>query len=123
MHETMVAQSLIDAILAEAEKQQAKPLQAKMSCGALNHINEDTLSFAFEALAKGTRCEGMKLIVEQKPIKGWCNSCKKIFDFEIRNPVCSRCGRDDFKLLADEPMMLEEIEFETEQEDVQSQGR
>ncbi|MHC4842692.1 MAG: hydrogenase maturation nickel metallochaperone HypA/HybF [Planctomycetota bacterium] len=118
MHETMVAQSLLEAILAEATKQNARPLRAKMSCGAMNHINEDTLSFAFDALSKGTKCEGMELAVEQKPIKGKCNECNEVFEFEIRNPVCSHCGKDDFNLLPDEPMMLEEIEFETENEDV-----
>ena len=114
MHETMVAESLLETISAEAEKQQAKPVRAKMSCGTLNHINEDTLSFAFDALSKGTKCEGMELVVEQKPIKGECNQCGKIFEFEINNPVCSGCGSEDFKLLPDEPMILEEIEFETE---------
>jgi Zn finger protein HypA/HybF involved in hydrogenase expression len=97
----MVAQSLLEAILAEAEKQHARPLRAKMSCGAMNQ-----------------KCEGMELAVEQKPIKGNCNVCKEVFEFEIRNPVCSNCGKDDFNLLPDEPMMLEEIEFETENEDV-----
>jgi len=122
MHETMVAQNLLEAILAEAEKQQARPVHARLSCGQLNHINEEILSFAFESLAKGTKCQGMKLSVEQKPIKGQCNQCNEVFDFELNNPMCSRCGSDDFELLPDEPILLEDIEFDTESENVQSQS-
>ena len=39
MHETMVAQSLLNTILAEAQKQSAKPIEAKISCGMFNAIN------------------------------------------------------------------------------------
>ncbi|MHC4338387.1 MAG: hydrogenase/urease maturation nickel metallochaperone HypA, partial [Planctomycetota bacterium] len=64
MHETMVAESLLAAISAEAAKQNAKPLGAKISCGMLNALNDEILCFAFEAIAKGTACEGLKLEVE-----------------------------------------------------------
>ena len=114
MHETMVAQSLVEAISGEARKQNARPVNVKISCGELNHINEDVLSFAFDALAKGTECEGVKLKVEYKPIKGQCNKCQEIYEFQIHSPVCPKCSSEDFAILPDEPLVLEEIEFETE---------
>ncbi len=57
MHEMMVAQSLFTTISDEAAKHNAKPVGAKISCGMLNPINDETLCFAFEAIAKGTSCE------------------------------------------------------------------
>ena len=66
MHETMIAQSLLAAILEEAKKQGAKPINAKISCGMLNTVNDEILCFAFEAAAKGTPCEGVKLEIEHK---------------------------------------------------------
>jgi hydrogenase nickel incorporation protein HypA/HybF len=114
MHETVVAQSLLETISAEAAKQNAKPVAAKISCGILNAINEEVLSFAFEAIAKGTVCEGMKLQVEHRPITGRCSNCKGIFEFELPEPSCRRCGSKDFELLPDAPLVLEQIEFETE---------
>jgi hydrogenase nickel incorporation protein HypA/HybF len=66
MHEMMIAESLLAAILEEAKKQDAKPISAKISCGMLNPVNDEILCFAFEAAAKGTACEGMKLEIEHK---------------------------------------------------------
>ena len=115
MHETMVAESLLAAISAETAKQNAKPVKAKISCGMLNAINDELLSFAFDAVSKGTNCEGIKLEVEHKPMQGQCKSCDEVFEFELSNPRCPKCGSKDFTLLPDEPLVLEEIEFQTEQ--------
>jgi hydrogenase nickel incorporation protein HypA/HybF len=114
MHETMVAESLVVAISAEASKQNAKPVSAKISCGMLNAINDEVLCFAFEAIAKGTVCEGLKLEVEHKQMRGRCKKCSENFDFEVTDPSCRKCGSEDFELLPDVPLLLEEIEFETE---------
>jgi hydrogenase nickel incorporation protein HypA/HybF len=114
MHETMVAESLLAAISAEASKQNAKPVSVKISCGMLNAINDEVLCFAFEAIAKGTVCEGLKLEVEHKQMQGRCKNCSENFDFEVTDPSCRKCGSEDFELLPDAPLLLEEIEFETE---------
>jgi hydrogenase nickel incorporation protein HypA/HybF len=128
MHETMVAQSLLAAISDEAAKHNAKPVGAKISCGKLSAINDEALFFAFEAIAKGTSCEGVKLDIEHKPMHGRCKKCDQSFEVELRTPFCntwqngnplehpgcSKCGSDDFELLPDAPLMLEEIELQTD---------
>ena len=114
MHETAVAHSLFQTILAESQKEKARPIRAKISCGVYNVLNEDVLSFAFEAIAKDTACEGMELEVQHIPISGRCNNCSKTFDFDITSAVCSHCGSVEFELLVDQPLILETIEFETE---------
>jgi hydrogenase nickel insertion protein HypA len=87
---------------------------ARISCGTLNAINDEVLCFAFEAIAKGTSCEGIKLEIEHKPIRGQCKNCNEIFEFELCRPGCPKCSSEEFDLLADAPLLLEEIEFETE---------
>jgi hydrogenase nickel incorporation protein HypA/HybF len=114
MHETMVAENLLATISAESKKQNAKPVSAKISCGMLNAINDEVLGFAFEAIAKGTPCEGMKLEIEHKPIQGKCKHCDTIFNFEICQPKCPKCESTEFDLLPDAPLILEEVELETE---------
>jgi hydrogenase nickel incorporation protein HypA/HybF len=115
MHETMVAESLLVTISTEAAKQNAKPVNARISCGTLNAINDEVLCFAFEAITKGTLCEGMKLKIEHKPMQGLCKDCNESFNIDLSCLRCSKCGCEDFKLLPDPPMLLEEIEFQTEQ--------
>ncbi len=114
MHETVVAQSLVEAISAEADKCGAKPISAKMSCGELNGVNDEVLSFAFEALAKGTPCEGMVLRIEHKPLQAKCHACGCTFAVELSDARCSHCHSEDFELLPDAPLVLEEIEFDKE---------
>ncbi len=114
MHETAIAQGLFDAIEKEAKKQKAKPLSAKMTCGLLNAVNDEVLKFAFDAICKGTICEATRLEICHKPLLGQCKKCDKEFDIDISKPLCPGCGSGDFKLLPDEPIMLQEIEFDTE---------
>jgi len=114
MHETMVAQSLMEIIAEQAKINNAKPVTAKISCGTLNPVNNQVLRFAFEAITKDTPCEGVTLKIEHKPIKARCKDCDIIFDIELSRSECSKCGGDDFELQPDAPLILEEIEFQTE---------
>lgn len=114
MHEMTVAQSLIEIISDEAAKHHAKPVGAKISCGTLNPINDEALCFAFEAIAKDTPCEGMKIRVEHEPIGARCKNCGDDFRVDLSRPACPKCGGDGFELLADAPLLLEEIDFETD---------
>ncbi len=112
MHEATVAQSLMEVILHEAQERHARPVRAKMSCGELNKINDEILSFAFEAVAKDTLCEGMTLQIEHKPLQAICKTCGNVFAVDISNTQCLGCGGGDFELLPDAPLVLDEIEFE-----------
>lgn len=112
MHELMVAQNVLAAILDEAAKQSAKPTAAKISCGKLNAINDEALRFAFDAIAKGTYCEGLGLEIEHKPIKAQCKNCNREFDIEETDLKCPKCGGENYELLPDAPLLLEEIDFQ-----------
>ncbi len=112
MHETAVAQSLVDLIAQEAQNRHARPVRAKMSCGELNAINDEVLSFAFEAIAQGTPCEGMMLEIEHKALQAKCRTCGNVFAVDWANAKCPSCGSGEFELLPDAPLLLEQIEFE-----------
>jgi hydrogenase nickel incorporation protein HypA/HybF len=112
MHETAVAQSLVEMISQEAQNRHAKPIRAKMSCGELNAINDESLSFAFEAIAEGTPCEGMRLQIMHKPLEAKCGTCGRVFAVDPSNVKCPDCGGGDFELRPDAPLLVEEIEFE-----------
>lgn len=112
MHEAAVAQSLIEVIQQEAEERHARPVRAKMSCGELNKVNDEVLSFAFEAVAQGTLCEGMTLEIEHKPLRAKCRACGNVFVVDFSNARCPNCQGGDFELLPDAPLVLDEIEFE-----------
>ena len=112
MHETAVAQSLVELLVQEARQRHARPVRAKMSCGELNAINDEALSFAFEALAQGTACEGTTLQIEHKPLRARCRTCSGVFAVDFANVKCPDCGGGEFELLPDAPLLVEQIEFE-----------
>jgi len=114
MHEAMIAENLLAVISEESTKHNARPVGARITCGKLYAINDEALCFAFEAIAKGTPCEGLKLQIEYKPLQGRCRSCSLSFDVDSSLPKCPKCGSEDFELLPDAPLLLEEIEFQTE---------
>jgi len=113
MHETMVANFLLETILAESSRHNAKPIKAKISCGAFDAVNDEILGFAFEAIAKDTPCQGLELEIEHKPLKAKCAKCNKQFEFELDTPKCPDCD-GDFEILPDQPLLLETIEFDSE---------
>lgn len=112
MHETMIAQSIVETIAREAQERKLRPVRARISCGQLNPINDGVMNFAFDLAAKGTACEGVRLEVRHVPLQATCKSCGRTFDFDIYSPVCTGCGGADFDLQPDAPLLLEEIEFE-----------
>src|SRR3989339_1583652 len=73
MHEAAVAQSIFDTVMAEAQKQKAKPIRAKITCGKFEAVNEEILAFAFSAIAKDTIAKDMKIDVETKPVTALCH--------------------------------------------------
>jgi len=114
MHEAMVAQSLLAAISSESSRHNGRPIAAKISYGQLYTINDEALCFAFQALARGTPCEDVKLEIEHKPPQGRCKDCQNEFELELSAPRCPGCGSERFELLPEAPLLLEEIELETE---------
>lgn len=115
MHEMMIAQSILAAISQEAAKlPDAKPVRAKISCGKLYAINEELLGFAFEAIAKGTPCEAVKLELETVPLRALCRYCGKIFDLDMEqmHQRCPYCGSDMYDVQPDAPLTLEQVQFE-----------
>jgi len=114
MHETMVAQNVLNAILQESKKRNLHPVGAKISCGQLNTLNDDVFCFAFAALARETLCEGIKLTIEHKPVQAECRDCAEIYGVDFARPACLSCGSEDFQLLADAPLLLEAIDFSEE---------
>ena len=112
MHETAVAESILQTILEYAVSMKAKPLLAVISCGQFNAINDEAMRFAFDAVAAGTAAEGMKLQIRHIALQATCKKCNASFEFDIYNPVCKFCQNSEYEFQPDAPLLLENIEFE-----------
>ncbi len=115
MHETAVAESILQTILQQAEQVRARPVGAIISCGQFNALNDECMQFAFEAAAAGTACEGMTLTIKHVPLQAKCKLCQTVFEFDIYAPACKQCQSGEFDFESDAPLLLETIEFEDEE--------
>jgi hydrogenase nickel incorporation protein HypA/HybF len=112
MHETAVAESILQTIIEQAEKVNARPIRAIVSCGQFNALNDEVMNFAFECAAAGTVCEGMTLEIKHIPLRATCHACGEEFEFDVFKPRCTQCESEKYDFLPDAPLLLETIEFE-----------
>ncbi len=78
MHEYGIAKGIIDTVLAEAEKHEAKKIKSiELLIGEFNNIVADALVLNVEMLAHGTAAQGVKLDIKRQPLRVKCAACGK----------------------------------------------
>ncbi|HEY7589087.1 MAG TPA: hydrogenase maturation nickel metallochaperone HypA [Thermoplasmata archaeon] len=102
MHETVIAQQVLRAILAAMEQRGATAVKAiDVEIGQLEALGTKELQAAFDIVAKGTPAEDAVLQVKLIPATGFCRSCSEERPFEIPRThghgepleiLCPECG-------------------------------
>lgn len=117
MHEMSVAQSLIDIIENEMDKNAVTTLQAvKIKAGRINAIVPEALDMAFQSLTKGTAMEGARLELETVPLELECGACGARFtsateDTLFLHAECPECGQEfGHKVVTGRELYIEYIE-------------
>ncbi|MCP4399726.1 MAG: hydrogenase maturation nickel metallochaperone HypA [bacterium] len=88
--------------------------KVKLTLGKLQQIVPETLSFAFEAVAKDTKAEGAVLEVEYVPIRMKCQSCEQEFIVDNHLYICPECEHTNLQMLAGMEVILESVEGDRE---------
>jgi hydrogenase nickel incorporation protein HypA/HybF len=112
MHELSIAQNIIEIVqenLAPNQKQAVKTVRIKV--GKLTNILVDSLLFGFEALTRDTNLDGVKLEVEQLPLRIKCNDCGKETDLDNYVFSCPTCQSSAIKVVSGQELMVQEIEL------------
>ncbi len=110
MHELSIAQSIIDSVLAEAEKAHAtKVLSISLRIGELSGVFADALSFCFGLCVKGTIIEGAELKIEKVPIRGYCGKCDQSFLIQDSRFICDACGNLKVELTSGRELQISEL--------------
>ncbi len=113
MHELGIAQSVFDAVQAEAARRPgAKPRKIVVRIGELAAVNSDALKFAFEVLTRETELESLELEIELCPRRHRCRGCRAEFnvaDYEVK---CPQCGEERTECIGGEQLELAYLELE-----------
>jgi hydrogenase nickel incorporation protein HypA/HybF len=112
MHELTIASALVDQVCDHAARAGAGTITAiRVRMGALSGIAR-ALYFCFPSAARGTRCEGAVLHIEEVPLTVMCGHCNAVKTPAARyNFRCPDCGHPTPKVLTGREMQLVSIEL------------
>ncbi|MCW1841948.1 hydrogenase maturation nickel metallochaperone HypA [Prosthecomicrobium hirschii] len=113
MHEMALCQGVVDLIDEEAARQNFGRVKAVvLEIGVLGHVEPEAMLFCFDAVSRGTRVEGARLVIERVPGAGWCLDCGKTVPLTERFGACPDCGRHRVQMTAGDELKLRELEVE-----------
>ena len=103
MHEFSVTSQIVESVLEEAKKHNAKRVdEVHLVIGTLTFLGLEQVRFAYEILVKDTIMDGSKLYIEEKDGVVKCSNCGYEGDFKyeddpmyhIPTPTlnCPKCG-------------------------------
>ncbi len=93
MHETAVAQRMVEVALATAaEHGGGHVVGMRLLLGELTCLDAETLTFAFEIAARGTAARACKLDIERIPTRIRCTECGQERGGDLLEP-CAGCGQ------------------------------
>ena len=113
MHEMSIAQSLINIIHEEMVKNNASILRTvRLNVGEMSTVVPNSLEFCFSILTAKTPLEGVRLIMDIIPLKGYCRECEDTFKIENFLFVCPSCGNGQVETIEGKDLSIVEMEVE-----------
>jgi len=113
MHELAITQAMLDIVLEQAKKANAKKVGAiNLVIGELSGFVEESVRFYFDFLAKGTIAE--EAVLNFKPVspRARCRGCGNLFELKEFDWACPRCGGGDVEITAGKELSIESIDVE-----------
>jgi hydrogenase nickel incorporation protein HypA/HybF len=115
MHELAIAQSLIDAAVAQLPSESCHVVRLRVQLGMLAGVSSDELSFGFAAISPQTACAGAHLEVEEISARVHCPTCAFEYDAQDADDlICPMCGMPGVLILVGKDVILSSIEVENE---------
>jgi hydrogenase nickel incorporation protein HypA/HybF len=117
MHETSLAYDMLEIIEGVARDNGARRVRkARAEIGELTCIDPDALTFAFEAVCRGTVAEGCALQIVKLPLTLSCPSCGFEGPAEHELLGCPACEAQGARVLSGREMRLVSIDVEDEED-------
>jgi hydrogenase nickel incorporation protein HypA/HybF len=91
-----------------------RPVRVGLKIGEMAAVDEDALTFCFDAVVKGTEYDGLTLAIRMVKPRRTCTACATEFDVVDYNSLCTACGSGDTKAISGDELDFEFLEVETE---------
>lgn len=113
MHEMSIANSVLEAVRAEARRfPDARICKVGLRIGELAGVDPEALSFCFDALVRGTDLEPLVLAIEYVPRRHKCAACGRSFPVTAEGAPCPHCGGADCRFISGDELELAYLEVE-----------
>ncbi|MGQ9570505.1 MAG: hydrogenase maturation nickel metallochaperone HypA/HybF [Thermodesulfovibrionales bacterium] len=112
MHELSIAQSLLDIAVKNCKNNGYKRKETKqVNIGRAAGILPDALLFAFDAVKIGTIADKAILNIEEVPVSGYCENCKKNFTVDEAFIIsCPECGNFSLRIETGRELHINEMD-------------
>jgi hydrogenase nickel incorporation protein HypA/HybF len=113
MHELAITQSMLDLVLEQARKVEAKEVKRiNLVIGKMSGFVEECVQFYFDFISKGTIAERAALSFKTVPTTARCRSCGKLFELREFDWACPYCQSNSMEIVAGKELYVESIEVE-----------
>jgi hydrogenase nickel incorporation protein HypA/HybF len=93
MHEYAVTKSMLDMVLAEAEKAHAaKVTEIRVAIGEMSTVVDESVQLYFEIMRQGTLAENAVLTFRRITARFLCSACNQEYDKPAQGSDCPACG-------------------------------
>jgi hydrogenase nickel incorporation protein HypA/HybF len=108
-----IAEGILDIALDYASRSHAKRIrEIGLKLGEMSGVVEDSLTFSFRVIAKGTAAEDAKLKIERIPLMGRCSKCGREFHIEHYDFFCPVCGDGVLVTISGREMQVDYLEVD-----------
>jgi hydrogenase nickel incorporation protein HypA/HybF len=113
MHEMGIANSVLEAVRAEARRfPDGRIFKVGLRIGELAGVDPDAVKFCFDAIARGTELEPVTLEIEFSPRTHQCVGCGCSFPAPLEGTICPSCGGTDSRFISGDELELAYLEVE-----------
>ena len=113
MHEFAITQDMLDLVLEQAEKAEARDVgKINLVIGEMTGVVQECVQFYFDFLSQGTLAEGASLSFTMVPMRVRCRACDKPFELKEFDWACPHCGGTELEITAGKELFVESIEVE-----------
>lgn len=114
MHEATIAQNVIDSVcqLIDTGTITGRLSAVVLKVGKLTAVVPEHLQFMFGVLAEDGPLRGVRLQIEEVPIRVRCAVCGNEAEIEEVNFICSRCGSVEIAILSGRELIVDAVEVE-----------
>ncbi len=125
MHELSMANSMVEAILDTAKKNDAiQVTEAVLEVGELTMLNPEQLRFMIDVLSENTLLENAEIIINMIPIEIECENCNfkglsktdENMDHLMAAATCPECNNTRVKVIQGRECNIKTIKIEKEDE-------